>query len=285
MNALGQPGIAWLASALLASGLCGVLVTLLNAPTSVPALSRYRDWFDAGLARMLLPPTGTRLARVQITLVATVLLVAWIGSQPLALCLCALPFVLPRVLLQRALLRRREAIEQQLDGWLMGLSSALRAAPALGDAIESTLPLVQGALRGELQVVMRAFRLGTPLDEGLIAMAKRVGSPALAAALTTLRVARRTGGELGATLERTADALREMARLEGVVRSETASGRAQAVTISLVPVPLVGVLHWLNPDYLKPLFSTALGNALLAIAIMLWLVAFLWARKIVEVDL
>ena len=104
------------------------------------------------------------------------------------------------------------------------------------------------------------------------------------AAIATLRIARNTGGNLNRTLERTAASLRELARLEGVVRTKTAEGRAQTWVIALIPVPLVTGLDRLDPDFLAPVWTTTGGHLVLAGAIVLWAIALLLARKIVEVD-
>jgi tight adherence protein B len=167
----------------------------------------------------------------------------------------------------------------------MGLTSALRTAPALGDAIGSTLSLVRGPLRAELSLVLRQFQMGVPLDEALLDSARRVGSIPLSAVVATLRVARRTGGNLNTTLERNAHTLREMARLEALVRAKTASGRAQSNAISLVPVILIAGLNHLDPAYLAPVHATTEGHLLAVLACLMWVAAVFWARKIVAVDL
>ena len=41
-------------------------------------------------------------------------------------------------------------------------------------------------------------------------------------------------------------ALREIARLEGVVRTKTAEGKAQAMVVAVMPFPLIGLLNYLN---------------------------------------
>jgi tight adherence protein B len=139
-------------------------------------------------------------------------------------------------------------------------------------------------LRGEVELVLREQQLGVPLDRALANMGERVRTPVVSAALATLRIARNTGGNLGRTLERAAASLRELARLEGVVRTKTAEGRAQTLVIALLPAPLVWGLDRLDPEFLAPVWNTSAGHVLLAAALVLWAIALLLARKIVEVD-
>jgi tight adherence protein B len=104
-------------------------------------------------------------------------------------------------------------------------------------------------------------------------------------ALTMLQVARRTGGDLPSTLETSAASLRELARLEGVVRTKTADGRNQAMVVGALPMVIIVLLYFVHPDLLMPLFQTLKGNILLGFAIALWVGAIALALKILKVDI
>jgi tight adherence protein B len=190
----------------------------------------------------------------------------------------------PRWWLDRAARTRTAHIDAQLDSWLLVLSNALRANPALAAAIAASAELVAPPLSHELRVVEHEQRLGTALDHALRHMAARVGSPALGAALAILRIARESGGDLSRTLEAAAASLREMARLEGVARSKTAEGRAQTAVIAVAPVGLVALIDQLDAQLLAPLWSTGTGHVIVAAAVALWTAALLLARRIVAVD-
>jgi tight adherence protein B len=104
------------------------------------------------------------------------------------------------------------------------------------------------------------------------------------ACLQALRVARKSGGNLPETLESAAAALRELARLEGVVRTKTAEGKMQAMVIGFLPIPVVSAINWIDPAYLAPMWETFFGNFLIVVATIIWIVAILLARKICTVD-
>jgi tight adherence protein B len=180
--------------------------------------------------------------------------------------------------------KRITQIDDQLDGWLLTLANGLRANPSLGEAIEASAGLVPEPLRQELSLTIKETRLGMPLDRALRQMVERVRSPVVSAAVATLNIARSSGGELSKTLETAASSLREMARLEGVVRTKTAEGRAQALLVAVIPGPLLWLLQSMNPNLFDPLWSTTRGHLLVGVAVALWATALLWARRIVQVD-
>jgi tight adherence protein B len=192
---------------------------------------------------------------------------------------------MPRGLIARQRLLRVVALDAQVDTWLVILANALRATPALGEAMASSARLVSSPLSDELQLVLREYQLGAPLDVALRTMVVRLKSRTVNVALGTLRIARNTGGNLPDVLEISAAALREIARLEGVVRTKTAEGKAQAMVVAVMPFPLIGLLNYLNPNLLAPLFNTLEGYGLLFGAFLLWLTAVFWARNILDVDI
>jgi tight adherence protein B len=188
----------------------------------------------------------------------------------------------PPLLLKHHHRKRVERIEQQLDGWLLMLSNALRATPSVGDAIKSTVTLTSGDLNRELDVLVKELKLGVPVDRALRTLSERVASDTVTAALTTIVVAGRTGGELSTALEQSAASLRESARLEGVLRTKTAEGRGQVLVLAGAPFILCGVIAWLEPSWFDTTLEHPLGRVLLVACGALWLAATTWAYHIVD---
>lgn len=238
---------------------------------------------DLGYLRMRVLPRQLMLVQLGIASCALTLAAALRTPWPLQLLLPTL--VGPRLWLRRQREARTSRIEAQLDSWLLALSNVLKANPSLGDSITASARLTEPPLAQELSLLHKETRLGVPLDRALRQLGARVQSPIVSAALATLLVARSTGGNLSATLAASAASLREMARLEGVVRAKTAEGRAQAYLIGVLPGPLILLLHSLDPKFLEPLWLTDRGHVVLAGAALLWLAALLWARRIVAVDI
>ncbi len=191
----------------------------------------------------------------------------------------------PKMSLRSRRDKRRAAIELQLDGWLMVLSNALKAAPSLGEALATRASLTRAPMAEELDLVLKEVRFGSPIDQALLHMAARCDSRTLWGAVATLLVARQTGGDVSRILEESADSLREMSRLEGVVKSKTADGRAQAYVLAGMPFALLGAIHFIDPHWLGALGDSALGYLIIGGAAALWMMGFLSARKILAVDL
>ncbi len=208
----------------------------------------------------------------------------WTGST-FPLVLAAAAAVLPDALLRRAAAARRARLAAQLDGTLTALAGALSATPNLADALESLLDHQPEPIRGEIEVVLAEVKLGRPLDDALRRMADRLRIPGLDAAVSAAITGRRSGGDLPEILRRTAAAIREMARLEGVMRAKTAEGRSQAWVMGLVPPVLIGLLHYINPGWLEPLWTDPIGWIVVGASALLELFAIVLVRRIVAVEI
>lgn len=278
--------LRWCAVAGLGAGgsLCALWFLLREERALRARLRHYSQGLSADLAFLRLNLTASQVMSAQLVLcVLTLLCLAmgwWLLSSVAIVVACA-----PAPWLHAKRAARVTAIEAELDGWLRGLASSLRATPALGEALAYSATLSGSPLRDELELLLRQHRLGVALDMALAQLAERVSSRSLSAALSALRIGRNLGGDLPTILERSAGTLREMARLEGVVRTKTAEGKAQAFVIAVLPFPMIGLLSYLNPSLLQPLMASGRGYALCACALALWIAAIVLTRRILDVDI
>jgi tight adherence protein B len=220
-----------------------------------------------------------QVAFIVATLIAVVCTHEWLWLLPLPACLVG-----PRAMLTWQAARRVARVEEQIEPWINAVANALKASPSLGEALCSTVTLVPSPMSQELDVLIKEYELGTPLDDALENLGRRIGSKTLSGTVMALKIARRSGGNLTEMLETAAASLREFARLEGVVRSKTAEGKAQAFVIGFIPAPLVLLIHSIDSHFFEPLFHSLLGQLVIAGAVLLWTIGILAARKILDVD-
>lgn len=269
-------------------GVTFVLFSIFTDPDSAvrKRLTIYEKWLDEEIRFQLWKTTGAKFARVQLVIFFATLVVALVlvTRWPVFLLIPPAVAVFPRFYIQSQHHKRIERLEILLDSWLLLLANALKASPSLGEAIENSARLIRPPVSEEVDLVIKEMRLGTPIDQAILKMSKRVNSRVVSGALTTILVGRQTGGDLPGILEQSAATLREMQRLEGVVRTKTAEGRMQAWVIGAMPFVMVIILHQMDEHFLDPLLYTFTGNIMLGFAIFLWFSAILMARRILAVD-
>jgi Flp pilus assembly protein TadB len=135
--------------------------------------------------------------------------------------------------------KRLEAVERQLNGFLLALANALKAIPSVGAAFNSVVPILQAPIREEVDLATKEMKVGSTLDQSLLHMASRIGSRQVDSALSAILIGRQVGGNLGRVLETTAASIREMARLDGVIRARPRA-RCGSCVISVIPFARAG---------------------------------------------
>ncbi len=280
--------LGWVAIALVGVGIAGAVLSQLGeSPRSGvrPALARYVTHISRDAAFLRLPITGERIAVVQGVVSVALVVLATILENPAPAFVVPLVIGVPVALLRRARDTRVQQIEEQLDSWLTGLANTLRATPALADAMSYSSRIMGGALAEEVDVMLKERTLGVTLDDALRRSAERIGSRTVTAVFASLVLARTTGGNLPHLLETSAAQLREMARLDGVVRTKTAEGRVQAWVLALMPFGLMSAIQAIDHDFFVPLTLNVIGMVIIAGAVFLWLIAIGISIKILQVDL
>jgi len=284
---IGLTSLKWLAVALLATAAWATLFSTARDPGSLPyrLCSSYEAYLERKLRQMFLSTDGRAIIWGQLCVACLCVAGALLFSQRL-LYFALLPVGAgPALYIEQLRRRRVHAIETKLDGFILALANALKATPSIGNALAYTQPLLAPPLDAEVALALKEMRLGNTVDQALLSMAGRVRSTQLDAALSGLLIGRQVGGDLPKILERTAATLREMARLQGVVRSKTAEGKAQVTVLAIFPAFILLLFDTVSRGYFDPLTMSVMGWAVIVISLVLWLGSVVVARKVLSVDL
>ena len=95
----------------------------------------------------------------------------------------------------------------------------------------------------------------------------------------------RTGANLPEALDRIATTIRSRYAVQGKIDALTAQGKAQGLVVGLLPIFLLIMLHFLDPEFVKPLFNTWIGNLAIVLMVILEALGFFVIKKIVAIDI
>jgi len=245
---------------------------------------RYVTYLERQLQRQFIWSDGNRIALLQLGGLCAVAVAAMLLDLPYWYVFMFLVAIGPAIVIERNRKKRVAKIETQLDGFILALANALKATPSLGDAFLSVRGLVLVPLREEVELAVKEMRVGSTLDQALLLMASRIGSRQVDSALSALLIGRQVGGNLPKILDTTSATLREMSRLEAMVRAKTAEGKAQLTLLSVFPLVLIFAFSAVKADYFAPLTSSLVGFLITGVAGGCWVASLVLARKIVSVD-
>jgi tight adherence protein B len=244
---------------------------------------RYTAWLDRSLRALFLSASGRTVAKAQVAGIVLFALFGFATGMMLSFVPIAAIAFAPYGWIRLQQKKRLEAAEAQLPGFLQLLANALRATPNLGSALGAICENLEAPLKEEVDLALKQCKVGSPLEQALLALAARLGSRPMDAAISTLLVGREIGGDLPKILDATAGSLRELFRLECVVRTKTADGRNQLLLVGGMPFIMVIGISIFKPDYFDPLVGQVAGYAVIVVVSGMWLASIALARKVLGV--
>lgn len=249
------------------------------------AWQRYRNHLQGHFSFLFIDANPGKFAAIHMACCVTLVLFAtFLGSLTLFL---LVPFLAlgPEMVFDSKERKKRDQVSEQLAPWLTVLANSLKSSPNIADAFASSTGLVQSPLREEIDLLVKEVHLGEHLDRAMHSSADRLQSPLYSSVMTTLLVARKSGGNLPKILDESSDTLREMERLAGVVRTKTAEGRSQTFVLALLPFVMIMALQKVDPQMIPGLAETGTGCIIIGVSVGLWMSSIALAMRIVKVDI
>lgn len=265
------------------------VAVVLGARPLVGALAAREAYYDRTLRRGLLLDINPRAASiVGLGILGLLALMGYAATGSLmGLAIGgAIGAVVPWAVLRFLRRRRVKKLESQLVGGIQTLASGVRAGLNLVQSMELVSRDGPAPLRQEFAHLLREYEYGMSLDEAMRNAANRIGSGDFRLLFAALLTHRERGGDLGETLDRMAESIREIQRLESRVDALTAQGRATARALGLMPIVVLLIIYFMiDSSGVKMLFTDDIGKLLLLAIILLTVMGFLWIRKIVAIDI
>ncbi len=126
------------------------------------------------------------------------------------------------------------------------------------------------------------IEIGMPFEEALVTASKQVGLQDFRFFAVAVTLQRTTGGNLSTTLEILCGIIRKRREVRMKARAATAEVRISAYFLGAMPFLIVSALLVVAPNYLTPLVKDPRGNAIVAIAFGMLLLAYLTMRSMMN---
>jgi tight adherence protein B len=193
-------------------------------------------------------------------------------------------FFLPMILVKYYRRRRIKKFNVQLVDALQAMANAFKAGLTFPQAIEHVAREGMPPLSQEFGLFVKEVKLGVPLEEALVNMAKRVGSDDLELVVVSTNIARQLGGNMAEMFETISSTIRERFRLEGKIDALTSQGKMQGWIVASMPLLLGLVLNQMRPDLMGPMLDHMFGYILVAVIAVMEALGIFIIRRIVNID-
>ena len=194
-----------------------------------------------------------------------------------------LGYFLPRIYVGRRIGGRLGAFNKQLADTITLLSNSLRAGSSFLQSIELVSRETPAPMGEEMGRVVREVNLGLGMEEALSNLVRRIRSEDLDLMVTAIGVQQQVGGNLAEILDTIAFTIRERVRIKGDINTLTAQGRMSGYLVAFLPIGIAITLNFINPDFMRPLFTQLLGQILLGVGGVMMVIGFFAIQKIVSI--
>lgn len=216
-----------------------------------------------------------------------VLLIFWLALDNLIFGVLFAAFLLcgPWYWLRRMAEQRREKIENQLADAMVMLANSVRAGLSLPQSMDVLAGQCPAPINAEFRQITGEYNMGKPLEQTLQSARDRLRSENFALFAAAMMASHESGGKLNEVVERIAASVLELQRLERKVLSETAQARRSALYMGIAPLFILVVYYFVEPDNTMRLFREPAGQIVLSIVFVFNVIAYLWARLILNPDI
>jgi Flp pilus assembly protein TadB len=189
-----------------------------------------------------------------------------------------------RLLLNFLIRRRRGAFAEQLPDLLQLIASSLQSGFSLPQALDAVVRETSQPAAGEFARALAEARLGADLEDALETIADRMGSDDLRWTVMAIRIQRGIGGNLAEVLTTTVNTIRERGYLRRQVHALSAEGRLSAYVLVALPIAVGCFLFLTRRAYMRPLWTTHIGELMLGGAVVMVIVGSLLMRQMIKIE-
>jgi tight adherence protein B len=193
-------------------------------------------------------------------------------------------FGLPRWFLGYVRRRRLEKFLSELPDALDVMVRGIKSGLPLSDALKIIAAEASPPIGPEFWEVVEGQRVGITIEQGLERMYERIPLQEVNFLSIVLSIQSKTGGNLTEALGNLAKVLRDRRKMKSKIRSVSQEAKSSAAIIGSLPFLIVGGLSFVNPNYLTPLWTTSLGNMLLAFSAVWMLTGILVMRRMINFE-
>ena len=205
-----------------------------------------------------------------------ILIFAWVGF----LLGCFIPYSYASY----ARTKRFNEFEELFPEAIDTLARAVRAGHAFTTALEMIADEISEPVATEFRKLFEEQKFGLPVREALTNLVDRVPLVDVKFFVTAVMLQRETGGNLAEILDNLSYVIRERFKILRQVRVYTAQGRLTMLLLMGMPPIIIMGMMFMNPSFIRPLFTDPIGHAMLVIGICLQTVGYFVIRKIIRIQ-
>lgn len=190
----------------------------------------------------------------------------------------------PRWLLGYLSKKRKAAFSELFVNAVDVVVRGVKAGLPIGECMAIIARESPDPLGREFRTLVEGQKLGVSLTTGLERMLERMPSTELNFFVIVLTIQGQAGGNLSEALGNLSTVLRERKLMKAKIQSMSSEAKASAMIIGSLPILVGGMMFFIAPDHIGLLFSTAMGNMMVAGGLSVMAIGVFIMNKMINFD-
>lgn len=189
---------------------------------------------------------------------------------------------LPRWYLNRLIKKRQNKFLAELANSIDVIVRGVKSGLPINECVQVIARESPEPIASEFREAVEEQKLGVPLADALTRMCERVPLAEVRFLSIVIAIQQQAGGNLSEALGNLSGVLRDRISLQMKVKALSAEAKASAMVLASLP-PAVMIMTYLStPEYILLLFTTTMGNFLLAVAACWMSIGIMIMRKMID---
>ena len=177
----------------------------------------------------------------------------------------------------------RNRLENDLLQAIIVMNNSFKSGRSITQAIELVSKELDGPIADEFKLMYMQLQFGLSIDVVFANFASRINLEEVNYLTASLSILNKTGGNIIKVFSSIEKTLFNKKKLKLELNSLTGSSKIIMYLLSCLPIFLIVVISFINPDYFISLYTTPMGLIILFVSIIIYISYIIVIRKIMKI--
>ncbi len=188
-------------------------------------------------------------------------------------------------------LKRKKEFEIQFRDYLQSLSTALRTGYALENAMrearsemekqyDEDTRIMQDTLRME-----RLLQMNMPVEQAWMEWQKALDIEVLNQFVTVFVMAKKTGGDSIGIIRKAIQNICERMEMNQDIEILLTAKKLEFQVMTLIPLGILLYMKWSFAEFMDVLYGNLFGISVMTVCLLVYGIAYIWGRNIVDIEM
>ena len=188
------------------------------------------------------------------------------------------------------ILRKQQNFRFQFKEMIQSLESALSVGYSLENALKEAdkdlhrIYKEEDMILRELSFMMRQVQMNIPVEQTFRELSERVQDEDVETFVTVFAMAKRSGGDAVEIIRNAVRQMGEKIDVEREIVTIMAAKKLEFRIMTLIPFGMILYLRMSFPEFFQVLYGNPVGVVVMSICLLIYLIAYVCGKKMVEIE-